>query len=259
MIKKITFFLVGCLCIWNANAQQKSTKHVYFKRTTTETGITIATDGKQILDAIQLQQYWGLGRSNKKFKLGLGLRLTNSFGGNGANYLTAPAKLTSGKTDPSVLFADQIVSNLDTLSIPSHNVNALNLSLALHYDFSKKWGAEFNIDLAGFSFGSKENFLFVEGDKTSNLFAGYGKPTSGNFLLVSDNDIGTLNSELMCFYKYKPRLKLKAGVSFLFKEYTLHHKVKSPSSMAEANDRFRNKSLSFGLGLNYTINKSIKK
>jgi hypothetical protein len=182
--------LATCLMVITGatmQAQEKK-KAPFIKRTSLEAGLAFATDGTQMTDAIIINQYWGLGNKNRKFKLGLGVRMTNTFGGaNGGGYFTAPAKLTSGKTGPSVFFAEQIEKNLDTLNVSSHNVNAVNLFVALHYDFNKKTGIEFNIDVAGFSFGSERNFDFYKTEP--NVSAGKGKPTSGNLLLISDNDI----------------------------------------------------------------------
>ena len=52
-----------------------------------------------------------------------------------------------------------------------------------------------------------------------------GEPstTIGNVLLISDNDIGSLNSEFMISYKIKPTLKLRAGLVFLFKHIVLKY------------------------------------
>ena len=119
-------------------------KTPYIARTSQEAGASIATNGDLSALALNATQYWGVGNRKKNFKLGLGVRLTSSFGSGNPMYITAPALLTSGQTGPGVFFADQITQNIDTVSLNSTQVNALNAFLALRYDFAKKWGIEFS-------------------------------------------------------------------------------------------------------------------
>ena len=74
--------------------------------------------------------------------------------------------------------------------------------------------------------------------------------TIGNVLLISDNDIGSLNSEFMISYKIRPKIKLKAGASFLFNEYTVENPVNYINTLGtQVNaDRYRTKLFMFGVG-----------
>jgi hypothetical protein len=65
-------------------------------------------------------------------------------------------------------------------------------------------------------------------------------------LLTSDNDIGSLNSEILVKYWFNPKWALKAGASFSFTEYTTANKLYLE------NDRFRNKSLQAMVGISYS-------
>ncbi|MDB4173578.1 hypothetical protein N9811_02090 [Bacteroidia bacterium] len=76
---------------------------------------------------------------------------------------------------------------------------------------------------------------------------GTAKPTAYNVLLISDNDIGMLNSELTFPYEVSKKLSVNAGATFLFTEYTTNNKIAYNSD----NDRFRYKSLMGLIGINY--------
>lgn len=225
----------------------------FISRTSSEAGVSITSNGSLSALAFTGTQYWGVGKSKKNFKLGLGGRLTSSFGSGKLEYITAPARLTSGKTGPSVFFAEQITQNIDTLSLNATQVNALNIYLALRYDFAKKWGVEFNIDLVGFSFGGTKDAKLTYGDGNQLIQNSKAKPTSINALLISDNDLGSLNSAFMLSYRIKPKLKLMAGAAFLFNEYTLDSPVTYTNTIGTTvnADRYRTKQLMFGFGINY--------
>ncbi len=233
------------------NGVTPSTKN--FGRTTQEAGLTLSTDGSLSAVALNGVQYWGIGHHKQRFKIGLGGRLTSSYAKKQLEYITAAAELTSGKTGPAVFFADQIPANIDTMNMYGTQVNAVNLYLALRYDFWKKLGVEFNIDLVGLSFGGQKLArLTYDNGKVKNSFA---QPTVGNALLISDNDLGSLNSELMISYWHRKNVKFKAGFVFLFNEYDLY----DPASYNNDNgklieaERFRHKSLQYGLGVIYVL------
>jgi len=230
-------------------AQETKREH-FISRTSHEVGATLASNGTANSLAFSINQYWGVGKKKNNFKFGLGARLTSSLGGSSLEYITAPAILTSGKTGPAVFFAEQIPQNIDTLSLNNTQVNAINLYLALRYDFAKKWGVEFNIDLAGASFGAEKTAVLNYGDVAYATKTTTARPTIGNVLLISDNDIGSLNSEFMISYKIKPTLKLRAGLVFLFNEYTLDNPVKYTNSIGTIIDAetYRTKMFMFGVG-----------
>ena len=182
----------------------------------------------------------------QKFGVGTGIRFTSYLGKN-QYYATAPAKLTSGETGPQVLFIENIKENMDTFLVKTAQVNALNIPVYLSYKLSDKFLIGFNIDLIGFSFGAKARGNYING------FQGMitdGKPTAFNILLVSDNDLGTLNSGLYGKFTLWEKIALKGGMQFLFTEYTTETKVQQ---FPEANDRFRNKSLLFAVGVSFDL------
>lgn len=189
---------------------------------------------------------WGLGKS-KKLKMGVGVRLNSSFGNN-LLFETAPAKLTSGQTGPGVLFAENIKANIDTLRINSPQVNALNLYYTIEYAVSKKFDVGFNIDLLGFSFGGSKPATYLSNNVGTATTA---KPTAFNLLLISDNDLGTLNSEIYGRYHLNKKIALKAGATFIFNEYKTTTKVQNVAG--QTNDRFRNKALMAMVGISFKI------
>lgn len=198
--------------------------------------------GKGFSPALSFTQMFGVGKSYR-FKIGYGVRLT-SFWVNDIQTRTAPASLTSGKASFAALVSDDIIANIDTFSLKKVQVNALNLSINLQYSLSQKLEAGINIDAIGFTFGSKQSGdliakaskrTFADGSTTSEA-----KPTSFNLLLVSDSDIGSLNSEVFLRYWLNDKIGIRGGLSFFFAEYTSNKKVVVTN---EQNDRWRYKSL----------------
>ncbi|MFZ6012893.1 MAG: hypothetical protein ACOYXT_21285 [Bacteroidota bacterium] len=187
----------------------------------------------------------GLGKQHK-IVIGAGARFTSYLGKN-QYYVTAPARLTSGSTGPGVLFKENIEANMDSFLIQSAQVNSLNLLVTIGYNVSEKLMLRFNIDVVGFSFGKGITGNYINGSQGAME---QGSPTSFNLLLISDNDKGTLNSELFARYLLNDKWGLKAGLQFLFTEYTTDSEVQQ---IPEANDRFRNKSLMFSAGVSYKL------
>jgi hypothetical protein len=208
--------------------------------------LTFSGSGGQYSAALSGAKLYGFG-AMKRFKAGFGLRFTSYFG-NGQDYLTAPARLTSGKTGPTVIFTEDIPANFDTLSLPSSQVNFLNASIFLQYSILPRLDVGFNIDAIGFSFGGEQSgtFMALQSDEAAlHNTRQSARPTSFNLLLSSDNDIGSLNSEFFLRYWIKPAWGIKAGYTFLFAEYTTNREL------TYDNDRFRNKAGMFMLGLTY--------
>ncbi len=201
--------------------------------------------GSGFAPAFSLNQYYG-----KKFKYGYGIRLTSFTAGN-TDVITAPAKLTAGKESFAAFLEPQkIISQLDTLNLSKIQSNSLNLSINLQYSFSSKFDVGFNIDAIGFSFGSKQSGLFTakQSDaqgKTNDNKIYAGSPTSFNLLLISDSDIGNLNSELYGRYWINDKLSIRGGLGFQFIEYTTTQKL------AFNNSRFRSKVLQPMLAVSY--------
>jgi hypothetical protein len=188
---------------------------------------------------------WGLGK-RKKIVTGFAGRLTSYLGKN-QYYTTAPAKLTSGSTGPCVLFKENIETNIDTLLIKTSQLNSFNLAFTLGYNLSERLMLRFNIDAIGFSFGKSVNGNYINGTQGAMESA---SPTAFNLLLISDNDKGSLNSELFARYLLNDKFGIIGGVQFLFTEFTTDSEVQQ---FPEPNDRFRNKSLMFNAGASYKL------
>lgn len=188
---------------------------------------------------------WQLGKK-KRFEVGLAGRFT-SYLGSTQYYITAPAKLTSGETGPLVIFKQNIPANIDTFLITSPQVNAFNLAINLGYRIHPKVTVGFNIDAIGFSFGRKVTGNYINGIQGRMERA---SPTAFNLLLISDNDLGTLNSELYGRYSITDSWGIKAGLQFLFTEYTTDTEVQQ---VPEPNDRFRDKSLLLSAGVYFKL------
>ncbi len=238
----IKFLSVFLLCSWlNLGAQAQDEK-----RWIQHGEAALAFGPGQFSGALSWSQLYGFGKS-KKFKIGYGVRYTG-FVGQDQDYITAPAKLTSGEEGPQVLFSETIEANLDTFKVKSPAFHSINLAIYLQYNISKKLQVGFNIDAVGFSFGKKTSGTFTSdllpGKPTLNLEA---KPTSFNALLISDNDLGSLNSELFARYFVTEKLAIRGGISFLFTEYT------TTTKPVLDNDRFRNKTLMLMLGVTYRL------
>lgn len=199
----------------------------------------LAFSGKEISPSAYWLKQHAFG-SKQRFRLGYMLRFTSYFA-NKVPYQTAPAQYTSGETGPQVLFVENIPQNIDTLSFYRAQVNSLNLGIQLEYQVYKRLSLAFNIDALGFSFGNDQSAYHKRNISTTNA-----RPTDLNLLLVSDNDIGSLNSEFLVKYEVSQHFTLQAGFGFLFTEYTTDQAFKL------GNRRFRNKSELFSLGFSYT-------
>ncbi len=208
--------------------------------------LSIAANGTEFSPSLNIQHLHGIGKK-QNFKIGYGLRFSSYFGQD-KEYTTAPAKLTSGEEGPQVLFSDFKKENIDTVFIKYPQVNSLNLFIVLQYTFFKKLDLGFNIDAIGFSFGGKHNGGYkLNESQASNPYLSNQQvvPTTLNLLLVSDNDIGSLNSELFLRYRFNSHWGMKGGFTFMFSEFTTENKLRLD------NDRFRYKSSMAMLGVSY--------
>jgi hypothetical protein len=249
-MKKVTSVLFAMIILLSASAQTKSKSILknwdYSFTTMTKQGL--------FAPALGVTQYFSLSaKKQTKFQLGFGVRLTQVSAGHCIRYITAPAKLTTGKSGLGVFFANQVATNADTVGLDNSSVTAINAMVALNYHINSKFNVEFNIDLAGLSFGGKQNaFLRRQNGVDDTLSVATATPTNYNALLTSDNDLGTLNSEVVGVYKLNNHWKLKAGLGFLFTEYTFTTPTyKNTSGTTITNDRFRNKSMGANVGIIY--------
>jgi len=174
---------------------------------------------------------WNLGKK-QGFYIGTGVRLSNAFGKNQV-FTSAPASLAANP------------ANKDSLFSTSASSYAFNAILNLGYHISPKLDLGFNIDLIGFSFGPSRIKLFNGNGTTTTTTA---KPTSMNVLLVGNNDRGTLNSEFYLRYKVNNKIGIKLAYQHFFTELTTTNKVQT---LPEPNDRFRNITNLFSIGVAY--------
>ena len=246
-MKKYFLVTIAFFVITNVvNAQQKKIRAVdNFAELTTGIG------SSQVTGSLAYVYNWKVGK-RKKFELGLGARFTSYFGSN-LYFTTAPAKLTSGKTDPTVLFAKDINQNIDSVLFPKAQINSLNLTLNFGYNFSKKFSAGLTIDAIGFSFGKKQSGIYY-GNNFATGVPVTAKPTAFNLLLISDNDKGSLNSELFARYRWNDSWGVKLGLQFFFAEYTTNTEVQTTPG-GDKNDRFRKKMAGVGIGVTYNLKK----
>jgi hypothetical protein len=104
-MKRILIPTVFVLLILSASAQKNKVRAIdNFAELTGGIGASQATV------SLAYVYNWKVGK-RKKFELGLGARFTSYFGSD-LYFTTAPAKLTSGKTGPAVLFTDDIDANI---------------------------------------------------------------------------------------------------------------------------------------------------
>lgn len=241
-MKKTLFITLVCILACFISYAQENAKQ---DRSLVVSG---SAGASEFSGSIAYQHVWKIGKK-RKLGIGTGLRLT-SYQGYNKYFKTAPAKLTSGKTGPGVFFSEDIVENIDSVLFKRSQLNALNLSINFVYDFNKKFSAGLNIDAIGFTVGGK---------RTGRYFANNGagqtvtaSPTAFNLLLISDNDLGSLNSELFVKYKWNDKWGARLGFQFLFVEYRTDQKVQTTPS-GEQNDRFRNKSAAGLFGITYQL------
>ena len=237
-MRSLVLLILSILSVSVAIAQQNASK-------STSIDIGIAFGSSQGTLSGAYIHNWNLGKQ-QKIQIGVGGRITGYLGAN-QYYLTAPAKLTSGKTGPSVFFTENIEANIDTFLITKPHVFAINALINLGYKVTQKITVGFNIDAIGFSFGGEKRGNYINGSQGQNATS---KPTGFNLLLISDNDLGSLNSEFYGKYQLTEKLALKAGFQFLFTEYTTDIEVQQ---FPEPNDRFRNKSSMFTAGVSFNV------
>ena len=115
-MKKIVILSLLAVIGIQANALNK--KNACIKQTTSEAGISIGSNGYQSFASLATNQYWKLGKNQKHLQVGLGVRLTSSFGGKNINYMTDDPAISSGHTGLGSIFTKRISKNIDTLNCP---------------------------------------------------------------------------------------------------------------------------------------------
>lgn len=183
-------------------------------------------------------------------KVGYGIRLTSFVAAN-KFYVTAPAKYTSPVQNLGTIFSETIDANIDTVTTPTANTNSINAAIYIEYKIAKRFDVGFNIDVIGFSFGGEKDFNIISSSFDPNQSpVQKGSPTRLNLLLTSDNDIGSLNSELFARYWLHDKLGVRAGLTFLFSEYRLSNDLSFDNGRI-VNDRYRYKAAMIMAGVTY--------
>ena len=215
------------------------------KRSTDQATIMAGAGSYRGSLSLSYEHNWQVGKK-RRLDVGLGARFTSFLGAN-ITYITAPAELTTESTSPLILFRENIEANLDSILVKSPQFNFLNLFINIGYRISPKVYVGFSIDATGFSFGKETRVNFITGNIGKNTLA---NPTAFNILLISDNDKGSLNSDLYFKYSVNEKWAIRAGAQFLFTEYTTKEKVQQ---FPMENDRFRNKSLLGAIGVSLKL------
>jgi hypothetical protein len=242
---KITLIIAAIILVFlNSIFAQESTEIKHGYKYNNNFDLALATNGNQSLGALSWVHFYAVNK-NKNFKIGYGIRFNSQVGKN-LNYETAPSKLTSKQSGPQVLFSKIYTENIDTFYVSKAQSNFLNLSINLQYSIKEKFDIGFNIDAIGFSFGGKTTGKYVAYQATNNGSTQTAAPTPINLLLVSDNDLGALNSELYFRYWFNKKWAIKTGASFAFTEYTTENKLRLD------NNRWRNKSLMGMIGITFS-------
>lgn len=243
-MKKTGTLLMAFLFISHLVYSQENTEEKKGYKYNNDFDLALAATSNQNLAAISWVHFHTVTKK-KRFKVGYGIRF-NAHSGKNLYYETAPAILTSKATGPQVLFSKIYYENIDSFYVTKAQHNSLNISINLQYTIKEKFDIGFNIDAIGFSFGGKTTGTYIGYQSAISGSKQTAAPTSFNLLLVSDNDIGMLNSELYFRYWFKPKWAIKAGASFAFTEYTTENKLRLN------NDRWRNKSLMGMVGITFS-------
>lgn len=190
--------------------------------------------------------YHNTGKQKKNFKIGYGARITSVFGVDRL-YVTAPAKLTRGVTGPIAVFSEIQLDNYDTISMARPQVNCLNLYFSLQYTLFRRLDLGLNADLAGVSFGTKEIAEYTSSKNNPGEYsqAQRAYPTGFNLMLLGDNNIGSLNSEIFARFWITNQWAVKASLNFVFTEYT------TVNTLRLGNDRFRERTFMAGVAVTF--------
>lgn len=200
--------------------------------------------------ATSYQYAWKYGKK-QRLTMGIGMRF-NGFFASDKYFVTAPARIVKGEGGPQAFFKEAIPDNMDSVLIPSASIFALNFMVNIGYSISDRLSAGFNIDVIGISFGKQQPGVYINGNAPDGITSKpvEAAPTGFNLLLIGENDIGSLNSELFVAYKLDERWTAKLGIQHTFMEYTTTTKVQQ---LPEANDRFRITPTVVCVGVGYTL------
>ncbi len=230
----LTLSLAGVICTNIVFAQEAGYRYNnYFD-------LALSTASGKFSGALSWSHLHGIGKKKQRLKIGYGLRFTSFIAAN-EYYTTAPAKYTSPVQSIGTIFSETIDKNIDTITTATAATNSLNLAIYIQYQIAKRFSVGLNVDAIGFSFGSEQTFNIISSSFDPNQApVQKGSPTRFNFLLTSDNDIGSLNSEFYLQYWLSQKIGIRLGYTFLFSEYRTDQKL-SFNDGDIVNDRYRHK------------------
>ena len=235
----IIFFQTSVELVFSQNAATKSTNQLL--------DLSVTAGSSRGTVAASYVYNWHKGKK-QQWDLGLGARLTTSFGTK-QDYTTAPARISRGSTTPFiVVVSQQKTANWDTLVVQRPLSVSLNATANIGYHFNSKWSAGFNIDLIGFTVGRKSSAVLTSNGVTRT--EPVAKPAPFNILLTGDLDYGSLNSEFFIKYNWNEHWGIRAVYQFVFSEYKTTT-IKQTAPDGTMVDRFRNKANNLGIGLSY--------
>ena len=120
----------------------------------------------------------------------------------------------------------------DTLNVEDVRVFSLNLHVGLALRFWEKWSLGTDIDLLGWSFGSRGLFLYEsEGSAESQTFQ-WASPEPFNAMLMGRSDRGSLNSRFWLGYRFHKKWEIQGGLAIV------HIIYRTDNTLAFENDRF---------------------
>ncbi len=120
----------------------------------------------------------------------------------------------------------------DTLHVEDVRVLSLNLHVGLALRFWENWSVGTDIDLVGWSFGSRGLFLYEsEGSAESQTFQ-WASPEPFNAMLMGRNDRGSLNSRFWLGYRVHKKWEIQGGLAIV------HIIYRTDNTLAYENDRF---------------------
>jgi hypothetical protein len=244
MIRRLCVFFMAVIFISRVHAQNEA-----FPRIDAHLDLTIAAGNQEGTAAFSYVRNWRLGQA-RRLELGFGLRST-TYTGTQKEFYTAPASLARTSTVPFVnVFSGHAYQNVDTLTVATPFTTSLNISLNAGYRLGNKWYVGLNIDLLGFTFGTKSSAILHTNGKM--LKEPEARTSSWNLLLTGDLDYGALNSEFFVRYNISNRWAVKVAYQFFFTEYntqSIHQTAPDGTSVY----RFRNKANLLGLGVSYDL------
>lgn len=185
-------------------------------------------------------------------QIGWGLRVAH-VQGSSLDFITAPSKLTTGKTGFASLSAPLLLRQIDTLQIKT-GITLLNFNLGVQVALFDRLDVGVNADIIGFALGTKRSGYYLgsrgySATDSLNIHQTYqeAKPARFNLQLLGDNALGSLNSEIYARLRLTQRVGIKVGYLFAINEY------KTTQPLVDDNRRFRFRSQMLYLGLSFPI------